>query len=113
MTELEPKPADKKSLSSLREWGFDVETFRAKAKTSLESARGDLSEVKSVLRQALAETRQTLIDLQQSRKPVAAELRNAFERAWSEIENGFAQARQKMRESREASKSGDDSATRG
>ena len=101
MTELEPRPDDKRSLSSLREWGFDVEIFQVKAKTSFENARGDLSEVKSVLRQALAETRQTLLDLQKSRKPVAAELRNAFERAWSEIERGFAEARRKMRESRQ------------
>lgn len=32
----------------------------------------------------------------------AAKLKNAFERARSEIEKGFTQARQKMRESRQA-----------
>ncbi len=89
-------------MSYLREWGFDVAAFEAKAKKSLENARGDLSEVTGVLRQTLAKTKQILLDLQKTREPVAAELKSGFERAWDEIEQGFTRARQKMRESRTA-----------
>ncbi len=91
----EPSLAD-----SLREWGFDFSRFEAKAKKSMENACGDLSEVTGVLRQTLIKTKQTLVDLQKSREPVAAELKNGFERAWEVIEEGFARARQRMREQR-------------
>lgn len=96
---------------SLQEWGFDLATFEAKAKSSIANARGDLSEITGVLRQTMASTKQTLLDLQKSRGPVAAELKSGFERAWNEIEQGFARARQKMRDTRKApaeSEVGDD-----
>jgi hypothetical protein len=91
---------------SLHEWGFDLATFEAKAKSSIANARGDLSEITGVLRQTMASTKQTLLDLQKSRGPVAAELKSGFERAWDEIEQAFARARQKMRETRQAPASG-------
>lgn len=95
----------------LREWGFDVAAFEAKAKTSIENARGDLSEITGILRQSMSRTKQALLDLQKSREPVATELKSGFERAWDEIEKAFARARQKVRESGKApadSEVGDD-----
>ncbi|HSP16585.1 MAG TPA: hypothetical protein VLV78_17705 [Thermoanaerobaculia bacterium] len=86
---------------SLRDWGFDVETFRKKAEASVDNARGDLSEITGILRQTLSQTKQTLLDLQKSREPVAAELKSGFEKAWNDIEEAFAKARQAMREKRE------------
>lgn len=88
-----PKPSD-----VLREWGFDVSKFQTRAKQSLEGARGDLGEITGTLREALSNTKQVLVDLQKSRRPVAAELKTGFERAWDEIENAFNRARQRMRE---------------
>ncbi|HUJ13040.1 MAG TPA: hypothetical protein VL284_04540 [Thermoanaerobaculia bacterium] len=98
-------------MTSLKEWGFDIGKFEAKAKTSIENARGDLSEITGVLRESLAKMKQALVDLQTTREPVADELRNGFERAWEEIEQAFARARRRVRESREAGaarKAGDD-----
>ena len=88
-------------VDALRDWGLDMAAFRAKAKASLGSARTDVNEIKSVLQQTLAETREILIALQRSTKPAAAELKNAFERAWQEIEQGIARAKEKNREARQ------------
>ncbi len=85
----------------LREWGFDLEAFEARAKQSLSSTRGDLGEVTGALRKVMASTKQTLIDLHKARQPVATELKSGFERAWDEIEQAFASARRRMRETRE------------
>jgi hypothetical protein len=108
MNVVQPDLKEKPPLAdSLREWGFDVTTFEAKAKQSIENARGDLSEITGVLRQTLANMKQTLLDLQKSHEPVATELKSGFERAWDEIEQTFARARQKMRESRQTPTSSD------
>jgi len=88
---------------SLRDWGFDPAVFETRAKQSIENAKGDLSEITGVLREALYRTRQTLLNVQKSGEPVAAELRQGFERAWEEIEQAFARARQRVRDSRSAS----------
>ena len=102
-----PEPEDKqpdarnKALADyLREWGFDLPTFEARAKKSVEAARGDLSEVTGALRQTMANTREVLVDLQKNRGPVAAELKVGFEQAWNAIEDSFARARQRMREAK-------------
>jgi hypothetical protein len=88
--------AEEKLTDSMRAWGFDFETFRTKAKASVDGARGDLSEVTGVLRQTLARTKSVLLDLQKSREPVSAELKNGFERAWDEIEQAFDRAKNVM-----------------
>ena len=82
----------------LREWGFDVKTFEARAKRSLDSARGDLTEVSGALRQTLTTTKQVLLNLQKQRAPVAVELKKGFEDAWEAIEKAFTRAREKVRE---------------
>jgi hypothetical protein len=87
---------------TLRDWGFDPDTFQAKAKQSIESTKGDLSEITGVLREVIGKTKQTLLDLQTNREPVLDELRNGFERAWDEIEAAFARARKRVRESQKA-----------
>jgi hypothetical protein len=98
----EPKQESPRGARVLREWGFDIDQFRSRAKVSLDAARGDLSEVTAALRQAVGETRQVLLDLQRTRGPVAAELKGGFERAWDEIEKAFRSARQRMREAQAA-----------
>ena len=94
----EPGQESRRGARVLREWGFDVDQFRSRAKVSLDAARGDLSEVTGALRQAIGETKQVLLDLQRTRGPVAAELKGGFERAWDEIEKAFRNARQRMHE---------------
>ncbi len=83
-------------------------TFEAKAKKSLEAARGDLSEMTGVLRQMIGKTREIVLDLQKNRQPVAAELRKGFEKAWDELEQAFARARQRVRDSQKVPASGKD-----
>ena len=73
----------------LREWGFDLTAFQVRAKQSMDAARGDMSEITGTLRQALASTKQVLVDLERTKRPVASELKTGFERAWDEIENAF------------------------
>lgn len=91
-----------KVKSALREWGIDVEQFEARAKQSVEAAKGDLSEITGTLRETLHRAKEVVVDLQKSGvTPVATELKGGFERAWAEIESAFASARQKAREARE------------
>src|SRR5258708_31979456 len=90
-----------KTADVLREWGFDFTAFQARAKQSMDAARGDMSEITSTLREALANTKQVLIDLERTKRPVATELKTGFERAWDEIENAFSRARQRMREAKQ------------
>lgn len=61
--------AEEQLIDSLRSWGFDFEVFRAKAKQSIEAARGDLSEASGVMRQAFARSKAILFDLQPDEKP--------------------------------------------
>jgi hypothetical protein len=97
-----PPQEPSKGARILREWGFDFETFQSRAKQSLSAARGDLSEVATTLRDAAADTKRILLDLQKHRGPVATELKGGFERAWDELERAFSKAKERMRESPEA-----------
>ncbi len=94
----EPQQEPRRGARVLREWGFDVDQFRSRAKVSLDAARGDLGEVTATLRHAAGEAKQVLLDLHRTRRPVAAELKDGFERAWDELERAFSRARQRMRE---------------
>lgn len=98
--EIDPELADieKRAAEYLREWGFDGDKFEARAKQSLDSAKGDLSEITGALRQTMARTKQVLIDLEKTREPVVNELRSGFERGWNAIEEAFLRARQRVRE---------------
>jgi hypothetical protein len=90
---------EKKTVAdSLRDWGIDVERFEERAKESLQTAKGDLTEITGTLRQTLVEAKDILVGLQKSGTPVAAELKGGFERAWLEIEHAFTAARQKAKE---------------
>jgi hypothetical protein len=90
---------EKKSVTdSLRDWGIDVEKFEERAKESLQTAKGDLSEIRGTLRHTLVEAKNIVVGLQKQGAPVAAELKGGFERAWQEIERAFVAARQKAKE---------------
>lgn len=93
---------ESKIREALKDWGFDVEQFEARAKQSVTTAKGDLTEITGTLRETLHRAKEVVVDLQKTGvTPVAAELKTGFERAWSEIEAAFASARQKAREGRE------------
>ncbi|HYM61392.1 MAG TPA: hypothetical protein VEZ11_10920 [Thermoanaerobaculia bacterium] len=100
MTEPNPEQGAKKLADSLREWGFDVATFEARAKESLANAKGDLTEVKGAIQKTLAATKERLIDIEKVGAPFAAEIKTGFERAWDEIEQAFHRAKEKSREAR-------------
>jgi len=93
-----PTPGKNSVAEALREWGFDVKAFEARARKSLDTARGDLTEINGAVRQTLMQTKEVLVNLQKQRTPVAAELKKGFEDAWKAIEQAFARARDKVRE---------------
>jgi hypothetical protein len=97
---MEPNDDEpKKTVSdSLREWGIDVGKFEERAKESIESARGDLSEITGTLRHTLVQAKDILVSLQTAGSPAATELKSGFERAWREIESAFRAAREKARQ---------------
>src|SRR5690349_13848356 len=83
--------------SSLNDWGIDVDKFKERAKESLATAKGDLSEITGTLRQTLVQAKDVVMGLQTGGAPAAAELKAGFERAWHEIEAAFKSAREKAR----------------
>jgi hypothetical protein len=89
------KPNEPKK--SLEDWGIDVDKFKERAKESIESARGDLSEITGTLRHTLVQAKDVLVGLQKTGSPAAAELKAGFERAWHEIEAAFRAAREKAK----------------
>ncbi|HEV7767074.1 MAG TPA: hypothetical protein VGQ76_18885 [Thermoanaerobaculia bacterium] len=89
---------EKKNVSdSLNDWGFDVGKFKERAKESMATAKGDLSEITGTLRQTLVEAKDVVMGLQGGSSPAAQELKSGFERAWHEIENAFKNAREKAK----------------
>ena len=82
---------------SLNDWGIDVDKFKERAKESLATAKGDLSEITGTLRQTLVQAKDVVMGLQTGGAPAAAELKAGFERAWHEIEAAFKSAREKAR----------------
>lgn len=85
------------SKKSLEDWGIDVDKFKERAKESLESARGDLTEITGTLRHTLVHAKDVLVGLQKTGSPAAAELKSGFERAWHEIETAFRNARERAK----------------
>lgn len=81
----------------LNEWGIDVDKFKERAKESLVTAKGDLTEITGTLRQTLVQAKDIVMGLQTGGAPAAAELKAGFERAWHEIEAAFKSAREKAR----------------
>ncbi|MEA2488662.1 MAG: hypothetical protein QOH21_454 [Acidobacteriota bacterium] len=87
---------------TLKGWGIDLEQFEARAKQSVGTAKGDLTEITGTLRETLLRAKEVIMDLQKSGvTPVASELKTGFERAWAEIESAFAAARQRGKEARQ------------
>ena len=82
---------------SLNDWGIDVDKFKERAKESLATAKGDLSEITGTLRQTLVQAKDVVMGLQTGGAPAAAELKAGFDRAWHEIEAAFKSAREKAR----------------
>lgn len=80
---------------SLNDWGIDVDRFKERAKESLATAKGDLTEITGTLRQTLVQAKDVVMGLQTGGAPAAAELKAGFERAWHEIEAAFKSAREK------------------
>ncbi len=97
--EIEPelKDIEKRAIEYLREWGFDLDKFEARAKKSIELTRGDVGEITGALRQTLLRAKLVLVDLERNRKPVAEELKKGFERGWNAMEESCIRARQRMR----------------
>ena len=89
--------SDETKKDSLNDWGIDVDKFKERAKESLETAKGDLTEIGGTLRHALVHAKDVVLGLQTNGAPAAAELKSGFERAWKEIENAFRSARDKAK----------------
>lgn len=92
--------SDEKKNTSLNDWGIDVDKFKERAKESLATAKGDLSEITGTLRETLLSAKDIVSGLQTG--GAAAELKTGFERAWQEIESAFKNARDKARAAKEA-----------
>lgn len=89
---------EKKTVSdSLNDWGIDVGKFKERAKESMATAKGDLTEITGTLRQTLVEAKDVVMGLQGGSSPAAQELKSGFERAWREIETAFKNARDKAK----------------
>jgi hypothetical protein len=89
--------SDETKKDSLHDWGIDVDKFRERAKESLDTAKGDFTEISGTVRQALVHAKDVVLNLQTNGAPAAAELKAGFERAWKEIEGAFRSARDRAK----------------
>ena len=94
----EEKKESRKFQDVLRDWGFDLDRFESKLKESGGQARGEWGQAMEVMSEKAAEARKRVHRLRETSKPASQEVKGGFERAWMELENAFARAARRLKE---------------
>ena len=63
--------SDEEQKRSLEDWGINLDKFKERAKTSLESAKGDLTEITGTLRHTLVQAKDVVVGLHRNGSPAA------------------------------------------
>ncbi len=69
--------------SQLKEWGIDLETFRAKADKTKGKAKTELEREVAALRAKLNEAQKKLEELKKAGDTASGELKKGIENAWA------------------------------
>ena len=73
----------------LKEWGIDLEKFRAKADKTKGSAKTELDREVAALRAKLNQTQKKLEELKKAGDAAPGELKKGIENAWAELKKAF------------------------
>ena len=83
--------------SQLKEWGIDLEKFRAKADKAKTDKKVKLDNEVATLRGKMGEARKKLEDLKKAGDAASGELKKGVENAWAELKNAFDNATTKFK----------------
>jgi hypothetical protein len=83
--------------AQLKEWGIDLEKFRAKGEKAKTEAKADLESEVALLRAKLKEAQKKLEELKKAGDTASGELRKGIENAWAELKKGFDRAATKFK----------------
>jgi capsule polysaccharide export protein KpsE/RkpR len=81
----------------LKEWGIDLEKFRAKADKTKGKAKAELDREVAALRAELNEAQKKLEELKKADEAASAELKKGIENAWAELRKAFNRAAEKFK----------------
>jgi regulator of replication initiation timing len=83
--------------AQLKEWGIDLEKFRAKADKAKTEEKVKLDNEVSGLRTKMGEARKKLEELKKAGDAASGELKKGVENAWTELKNAFDSATAKFK----------------
>ena len=75
--------------TQLKEWGIDLERFRAKADKTKDKAKAELEGEVAALRAKLNEAQKKLEELKKTGDAASGELKKGIENAWAELKKAF------------------------
>jgi chromosome segregation ATPase len=81
----------------LKEWGIDLEKFRAKANNTKDKTKAGLEREVAALQAKLNETKKKLEELKKADEAASAELKKGIENAWAELKKAFDSATAKFK----------------
>jgi chromosome segregation ATPase len=81
----------------LKEWGIDLEKFRAKADKTKGMAKAGLEKEVAALQAKLNEAKKKLEELKKADYAASAELKKGIENAWAELKKAFDSATAKFK----------------
>jgi len=101
----EPMEQEKKEVqvkvetleAQLKEWGIDLEKFRAKADKTKTEAKVKLDNEVGTLRTKMGEAQKKLEELKKAGDAASGELKKGVENAWVELKKAFDNATTKFR----------------
>ena len=83
--------------AQLKEWGVDLEKFRAQADRTKDKAKADLEREVAVLRDKLNEAQKKIEELKKTGEDASGDLKKGVENAWAELKKAFDSATAKFR----------------
>jgi len=82
----------------LKDWGVDLETFRARASRASADVKVDYEKQIAALRTKLGEARQKLNELRKTGGAAGGKMEKGLEAAWSELKKAFDAARAQIKQ---------------
>jgi chromosome segregation ATPase len=83
--------------TQLKEWGIDLERFRAKADKTKDKAKAELEREVAALRAKLNEAQKKLEELKKTGDAASGDLKKGVENAWAELKKAFESATVKFK----------------
>jgi chromosome segregation ATPase len=83
--------------TQLKEWGIDLEKFRAKADRAKTDRKAKLDNEVATLRAKMGEAQKKLEELKKTGDDASGELKKGIENAWAELKKAFDSAKAKFK----------------